>query len=79
MIKRTEFEDVCDVTNIKTGVTVTGEILTFRDKEFITLTINRAVKLHLQWEPTVGVYIGRMAGMEFQSKGPKSQTYRTGR
>lgn len=78
-MKRVEFEDVCDVTNVKTGVTVQGEILTFREKEFITLTINRSVKLSLHWEPTVSVYIGRMAGMEFQSKGPKSQTFRTGR
>lgn len=79
MNKRVEYEDVCDVTNIKTGVTVQGEIINFRHKEFVTVTINRAVKLHLQWEPTVNVYIGRMAGMEFQSKGPKGQTFRTGR
>ena len=76
-MNRVEYDDVCEVTNVKTGVTVTGEILNFRIKDHIVLTINRSVKLHMNWDEVVNLYIGRMAGMEFQSKGPKIHTYRT--
>ena len=79
MNQQTRFEDVCEVENIKTGQTVTGEILSFREEEFISLTINRAVKLRLNWNERAGLYIGAMAGMEFQSEGPRAYTYRTGR
>ncbi len=79
MNQQTRFEDVCEVENIKTGQTETGEILTFREEEFISLTIRRAVKLRLNWNEHAGVYVGSMAGMEFQSEGPKAYTYRTGR
>ncbi len=79
MNKQTRFEDVCEVTNIKNGQTVTGEILTFREEEFISLTINRAVKLRLNWNERAKLYIGNMAGMEFQSEGPRGYSYRTNR
>ena len=79
MNQQTRFDDVCEVKNIKTGLTVTGEILTFREKEFITLTINRAVKLRLNWNERAKVYVGSMAGMEFESRGPRAYTYRTSR
>ncbi len=79
MNQQTRFEDTCEVENIKTGQTVLGEILTFREEEFISLTINRAVKLRLNWNERAGVYVGSMAGMEFQSDGPRAYTYRTGR
>ena len=74
-----EFEDTCIVQNIKTDITATGEILNFREKEFISLTINRSVKLHLKWNERAGVYVGNVAGMEFQSDGPESYTYHTTR
>ena len=79
MNKETRFDDVCEVENIKTGQTVTGEILSFREKEYISLTINRAVKLNLRWNEHAELYVGAMAGMEFQSEGPRAYTYRTGR
>ena len=79
MTKQTRFEDTCEVENIKTGQTVLGEILSFREEEFISLTIDRAVKLRLNWNERAGLYVGAMAGMEFQSEGPRAYTYRTGR
>lgn len=77
--QHTQFDDVCDVTCISNGSTELGEILTFREKEFISLTIRRSVKLRLNWDDAVNVYIGRMAGLEFQSDGPGVHTYRTSR
>lgn len=79
MITRTEFDDTCEVTCISNDVAELGEILSFREKEFISLTIRRSVKLRLNWDDAVGVYIGRMAGLEFQSDGPTARRYRIGR
>lgn len=79
MNRQVRFDDVCDVTNIKTGQTALGEILSFREEEFISLTINRAVKLRLNWNERAKKYIGAMAGMEFESDGPEAYTYRTTR
>jgi len=79
MVQHTQFEDVCEVTCISNGLTETGEILTFRDKEFISLTIRRSVKLRLNWNEKAELYIGSMAGLEFQSEGPNVYTYRSSR
>ena len=77
--QQTRFDDVCDVEYIKTGQVELGEILTFREKEFISLTIRRAVKIRLNWNERAGLYIGSVQGMEFQSAGPNVYTYRSTR
>ena len=79
MSQHSQFDDVCDVTCISNDVTELGEILEFREKEYISLTIRRSVKLNLRWNEAVGVYIGKMAGLEFQSAGPNEYTYRSHR
>lgn len=79
MTQHTQFDDVCDVTCISNGTTEVGEILSFREEEFISLTIRRSVKLRLNWNKRAGLYIGSMAGLEFQSEGPNAYTYRTRR
>ena len=79
MTRYTQFDDVCDVTCISSDLTEQGEILTFREKELTSLTIRRAIKLRLKWNENAGVYIGSMAGLEFQSDGPNAYTYRSHR
>jgi hypothetical protein len=77
--QHTRFEDTCEIVGIKNGIGVTGEILTFRKHEVIVATINRSVKVKLQWNEHAELYVGSVGGVEFQSVGPKSQTYRTTR
>lgn len=79
MTRYTQFDDVCIVTCISSDLSEKGEILSFREKEFISLTIRRSVKLRLNWNKQAEVYIGSMAGLEFQSDGPDVYTYRTSR
>lgn len=79
MNQHTQFDDVCVVTCISNGLSEKGEILTFREEEFISLTIRRSVKLRLNWNDKAKVYIGSMAGLEFQSDGPDAYTYRSSR
>jgi len=77
--RETRFEDTCEITGIKNEISVTGEILTFRKKQVIIATIERSAKVTLHWDERAELYIGSMGGVEFQSDGPKSHTYRTTR
>lgn len=79
MTQHTQFDDVCIVTCISNDLSEKGEILSFREEEFISLTIRRSVKLRLNWNEKAKVYVGSMAGLEFQSDGPDVYTYRSHR
>ncbi len=78
-VRETRFEDTCEITGIKNGISVLGEILTFQEKDIIIATIHRSAKVTLRWKEHAELYIGSLAGVEFQSPGPKSHTYRTHR
>ena len=77
--RETRFEETCEITGIKTDISVQGEILKFREKEVIVATINRSAKVTLRWNPHAELYVGSLGGVEFQSAGPKAHTYRTHR
>jgi hypothetical protein len=77
--RQTRYEDTCEIIGIKNGNSVLGEILSFRDKDMIIATIQRSAKVTLRWDPRAELYIGSLGGVEFQSSGPKSHTYRTHR
>jgi hypothetical protein len=77
--QETRFEDTCEIVGIKNDVKVMGEILTFREKDLIIATIQRSAKVTLRWQPHANAYVGSLGGVEFQSAGPKSETYRTHR
>jgi len=77
--RETRFEDTCEITGIKNRISVMGEILTFKEKDIIIATIHRSAKVTLRWKEHAELYIGSLAGVEFESPGPKSHTYRTHR
>lgn len=72
--RRTRFEDTCEITGNKNNTTVVAEILTFRDKDVIIATINRAAEVTLRWQESVELYVGSLANMELRSSGPKVLT-----
>ena len=77
--RETRFEDTCEITGIKNDISVLGEILTFKEKDIIVATIHRSAKVTLRWKDHAELYVGSLGGVEFQSTGPKSHTYRTHR
>jgi hypothetical protein len=77
--RETRFEDTCAIVGVKTSLSVLGEILEFREKDVIIATINRSAKVKLRWNERAKLYVGALGGVEFQSIGPKSHTYRTHR
>ena len=78
-VRETRFEDTCEITGIKNDISVLGEILTFKEKDIIIATIQRSAKVTLRWKEHAELYICSLGGVEFQSAGPKSHTYRTHR
>ena len=77
--RETRFEDTCTITGVRNEISVVGEILDFREKRMIIATIERSAKVTLRWDDRVELYVGSLGGVEFQSTGPKSHTYRTTR
>jgi hypothetical protein len=77
--RETRFEDTCEITGIKNDISVMGEILTFKEKDIIIATIHRSARVTLRWKEHAELYVGSLGGVEFQSAGPKSYTYRTHR
>ena len=77
--RETRYEDTCEITGVRNDISVTGELLTFKDKEIIVATINRSAKVTLRWKDNAELYVGSLGGVEFTSPGPKSHTYRTHR
>jgi hypothetical protein len=75
----TRFDDTCEIVGVKNGISVTGEILQFREKDVIIATIHRSAKVSLHWQDNVEQYVGSVGGVEFTSTGPKAHTYRTTR
>jgi hypothetical protein len=64
------FDDEVDLHCTETDKTVRAEVIDFANKEWLTVSVQRSVKIHLQYYEQHEVYIGTSAGLEFQSKGP---------
>ena len=67
----TFFEDEADIYCIDTEKTVVGDIIWFNEGLFLEVAINHRFKLNLQYNKQHDIYIGKHAGLEFQSNGPK--------
>jgi flagellar biosynthesis/type III secretory pathway ATPase len=77
MVTRTRYENTCEVKQSTSNKAVVAEVMNFSEKKYLTVSLNRSVKLQMQWNGRV--YEGHMAGMEFISDGPKISKYSEGR
>jgi hypothetical protein len=68
---RQQIADTCEVTCIDNGRKMTADILDFRQGEICQVSINKAIKLTLHYDEWSTEYIGRNAGLEFKTPGPK--------
>jgi len=77
MALTSNFSDTCTIKNTSNGAEVEVELLDFRPKERLTVSVNRTVKVTLVYQARTNIYVGNMAGLEFTSTGPKeTQTYK---
>lgn len=65
---------VYQVDNISKNVE--AEVHEFKEKDRLIVVLNKSVKLPMKWNGTL--YEGRMAGIDFASKGPKVNKFTTG-
>ena len=73
----TRHSDTCIVTQVSSGREVKGEIMSFNEGRNLTVVMNKAVKLMMNWNGRL--YEGRSAGMDFTSTGPTISKTQTGR
>jgi poly(A) polymerase Pap1 len=64
------YEDTC-ILESENGTEVPAEILNFVPKKYLSVAVNQAVKVNLHYTEKQGVYLGKMAGLEITSDGPK--------
>lgn len=79
IVRETRFADTCEITSVRNGTSTVGEILTFREKDLIIATIQRSAKVTLRWQQHASAYVGSLGGVEFESPGPKAETFRVRR
>ena len=65
----TRHSDKCTVTQVSSKRDVEAEVMQFNEGRNLTVVMNKSVKLLMNWNGRV--YEGRMAGMDFESNGPK--------
>ena len=62
-------EPKCMIKQAGTSKEVEAEIYEFKDKDRLTVVLNKSVKLSMIWSGQL--YEGKMAGLDFTSPGPK--------
>lgn len=67
------------ITAVQTGETVQSEILSFKPKHSLSVSINRQIKLVLRYNNINHRYEGHAANMQFVSHGPEQSLTKQGR
>lgn len=65
------YDDRAIITSVTTKTENVGEILDYRRKKKLVVSINRSVRVQLFWDERLKLYSGNVGSMEFTSKGPK--------
>ena len=66
----TTYAPTCQVECFENGKTLEAEVDRFTKDEYLSVYLN-TVKINLQYDKKTSLYIGKMAGLEFGSDGPK--------
>jgi hypothetical protein len=73
----TYHDNKCIVKQANNSKSVEAEILEFKDKDRLTVVLNKSVKLPMKWNGKL--YEGKMAGIDFITEGPHVTTTKTSR
>ena len=71
MRTRQQYESNTTVTCTDNGKSSTAEVLSFNEGQRLTVSLNRAIKLEMFYNPRNKLYIANQTGLEFVSTGPK--------
>lgn len=67
----------CTVKQANSSKTVEAEVHEFKEREKLTVVLNKSVKLPMVWNGKL--YEGKMAGLDFVTSGPTVNKTTTGR
>jgi hypothetical protein len=67
--------DTCEVTCENNGKKIVAEVLDLQEKIYLSVSLNRSLKLELRWNGNV--YEGRQSGLTFVTQGPIIKTAKT--
>jgi plasmid maintenance system killer protein len=76
---RYNYSDTVEVKSVESGQSTTAEILDFKPKNSLSVSINRQIKLILRYNQTKNQYFGKTGTMEFVSDGPTRTAIAQGR
>ncbi len=71
MKKNTAFADTCNIHCTDNKKTMEVDILDFKPQQFLSVSVNKSIRLNLKYMDNQELYVGSMAGLEFTTKGPK--------
>jgi len=63
------YSQECQVTAVASGKKMPADVLSFREKQSLSVALNRSVKLTMTWNGRC--FEGRSAGLDFESPGPE--------
>ena len=69
-MKKTVYEDCCEVECIDNGNIVVADVLEFYPEDYLSVSLNKSIKIVMEYNRRHQHYIGNAAGLEFSSKGP---------
>lgn len=69
--------DKCMIKQANTSKMVEAEVYEFKEKDKLTVVLNKSVKLPMIWNGKM--YEGKMAGLDFVTAGPSISKTTTGR
>lgn len=74
---RSHISDTCEIICEDNGRKMVADILSFREGQYLTVSIEKSLKLELRWNKRI--YEGMMGKLSFVSDGPVITHTRSGR
>ncbi len=71
MKKTTNYGETCKIHCTDNNKTMEVDILDFKPNQFLSVSVNKSVRVNLKYMDKQDLYVGQMAGLEFTTKGPK--------
>lgn len=72
-MKNISYDYTVKITCTDNGRIVDGDILNFKKQHYMDVSLNKSLKIHLNYNEKQKIYIGSMAGLEFTTPGPKNK------
>lgn len=70
-METTHFDDKCMIECTNNDRKVEAEVVAFKEHDFLSVSIQRSIKINMRYNERKGVYIGNQSGLEFITEGPQ--------